>query len=119
MTDLTPNNSNPTPTPKAKKPFYKRSWFIVLASLLVIGGIANATNNDSEVASAPAVTVTVTAEPTPTETPTAEVAEVEPSPTPEETVNVDSDFNIASFRSSAKGNIADLKKWSAKLPHAI
>lgn len=110
MTDLTPTNNTSQDAPKPKKPFYKRAWFIVLAALFVLGGIANATNNDPEVVSEPAVTVTVTAEPTVSESPTSEAAEVEASPTPEETVNVDSDFNIANFRSSAKGNIAELKK---------
>ena len=50
---------------KSKKPIYKRTWFLVLAGLIVLGGVANAgdsdgggetsTANDQSAAQAPAV----------------------------------------------------------------
>lgn len=110
MTDQTPIETSKVDTPKTKKPFYKRPWFIVLAVLVLISSISNAVNKKDNTASEPQATVTVTATPSPTETPTAEETQAEVSPSPEETVNVDSDFNILNFKSSAQGNIEDLKK---------
>lgn len=105
---MTENESkSPTPT---KKPFYKRGWFIALASIFVIGSIANANNKGGETSSQPQETVTVTASPLTEQTPLSDPSPSEASPSPQKTVNVDSDFNVASFRSSAKGNVADLKK---------
>jgi chromosomal replication initiation ATPase DnaA len=107
MTDVSSKEA-----PKANKPFYQRPWFIVLAVLVLISSITNALNKDENSTSTPQATVTVTAEPTSTasQTPVAKESKSEASPMPEETVNVDSDFNIANFRSSATNNLADLKK---------
>lgn len=112
MSDQTSTTSPAGGKSDAKKPFYKRPWFIVLAAIVLIGGIANATNNDNADTSEPQATVTVTATPTatPSETPSAEETQAEISPSPEETVKVDSDFNVANFKSRATGNIDDLKK---------
>ncbi len=112
MTEEKSNTSAASNNPAEKKPLYKRTWFIVVAAILLISAIGNANNGGSDGASEPQATVTVTAAPE-SATPEAEAEPTqvpEPSPSPEETVNVDSDFNVASFRSSAKGNIADLKK---------
>lgn len=107
MTDVTSKE-----TPKAKKPFYQRPWFIVLVVLVLISSITNALNKDENSTSTPQATVTVTAEPTSaaSQTPVAKESQSAASPTPEETLNVDSDFNIANFRTSATNNLADLKK---------
>lgn len=107
MTDV-----NSKETPKAKKPFYQRPWFIVLAVLVLISSITNALNKDENSTSTPQATVTVTAETTSaaSQNPVAEESQSAASPTPEETLNVDSDFNIANFRTSATNNLADLKK---------
>lgn len=110
MTDPAPVENTKAQTPEAKKPFYKRPWFIVLAVIVLISSIANAANKDDSATPEPQETVTVTATPTPTETPSVEESQAEVSPSPEETVNVDSDFNIANFKSSAINNIDDLKK---------
>lgn len=110
MTEQTPIEASKADSSKTKKPFYKRPWFIVLAVLVLISSISNAVNKNDNTASEPQATVTVTASPTPSETPTVEETQAEVSPSPEETVNVDSDFNILNFKSSAKGNIEDLKK---------
>lgn len=112
MTEPTPSTKAVNTNSPEKKPLYKRTWFIVLAAILLISAIGNANNGGSEVASEPQATVTVTATPESAASESAtEVAETpEASATPEETVNVDSDFNVANFRTSAKGNIADLKK---------
>lgn len=110
MTEQTPIEASKADSSKTKKPFYQRPWFIVLAVLVLISSISNAVNKNDNTASEPQATVTVTATPTPSETPIAEETQAEVSPSPEETVNVDSDFNILNFKSSAKGNIEDLKK---------
>ncbi len=111
MTDQTPTEPSRAETTKSKKPFYKRPWFIVVAVLVLISSIANAANKSDTTTSEPQATVTVTATPTPTASePAAEETQAEVSPSPKETVNVDSDFNIANFKSNAKNNLADLKK---------
>jgi hypothetical protein len=110
MTEQTPIEASKADSSKTKKPFYQRPWFIVLAVLVLISSISNAVDKNDNTASEPQATVTVTATPTPSETPIAEETQAEVSPSPEETVNVDSDFNILNFKSSAQGNIDDLKK---------
>lgn len=66
---MSPMTTNTTP---ARKPFYTRWWFIILAVLLVLGAIGSALGGDDEPAAAPATTQAVST-PAP-----------EPSPEPSE-----------------------------------
>lgn len=68
---------------KAKKPFYKRPWFVVICLLVVLAGIGNSCGGNTaedptaQASTQPTPAVTPSAAPSPSETPMAE-----PSPTP-------------------------------------
>ncbi|GHB75824.1 hypothetical protein GCM10010377_77870 [Streptomyces viridiviolaceus] len=68
MNDL--HNPPPAPQPKSKKVYQRKGFWIVVAGLVVVGAVANATNEDAgvdnEAAPQPTVTVTKTSPATPT-----------------------------------------------------
>ncbi|MGW0818337.1 PASTA domain-containing protein [Streptomyces viridiviolaceus] len=96
MNDL--NNPPHAPQPKSKKVYQRKGFWIFVAGLVVVGSVANATNQDSgvdnEAAPQPTVTVTRTSpaaptkedmparETTPEATPTAEQTSEEPASEP-------------------------------------
>lgn len=92
---------------KEKKPLYKRTWFIIVAVLLLLGGIGNALGGSST----DEPTASIEQEPAPSGEST-----LEESPTPEPTVSDSplSDPNsvesIEYFQISTAGQVKDLNK---------
>ena len=91
-----------------KKPLYKRTWFLVVAGILLISGIGNAiggstpsSSQSTDVEASPSTSVAeeLASSPTPSET-------VEPSPT----TDPNSPENVAYFISSSSGQFKDLDK---------
>lgn len=93
-----------------KQPLYKRTWFIILVVVLILGAIGNATNGSD---SGTPETVQETSEPSPTPT---ETASAEPSPSPSVSEDAgplsdpDSEESIAYFIYSSTGQFKDMNK---------
>lgn len=91
-----------------KQPLYKRTWFIILLVVLILGAIGNATNGSD---SSSPETVQETSEPSPTPT---ETASAEPSPSVSDDAgplsDPDSEESIAYFIYSSTGQFKDMNK---------
>lgn len=92
-----------------KKPLYKRTWFIVIAVLLLLSGIGNAVNG-SEPESTQATQPVVTPSETPIEKALLDSPSPKASPSESASADPDSQDNIDYFVYSSTGQFADLNK---------